>query len=120
MVNNTDGNTYAIDRHLEEREQYDMENDMQDEIDTLHDEADRLKSRIKKIEYQRDKLISALHDEVEGLEGRITKIESHRDRLISALRHDIVTMETSAIRKPHLVRRAALSRAAIAECEADQ
>ena len=95
MVNNTDGNTYAINRHLEEREQHDMDQGMQDEIDTLHDEVDRLGDRI-------------------------TKIESHRDRLISALRHDIVTMETSAIRKPHLVRRAALSRAAIAECETDQ
>ena len=58
-------------------------------------------------------------DRIALLEWRITKIESHRDMLISALRHDIVTMETSAIRKPHLVRRAALSRAAIAECETD-
>jgi hypothetical protein len=97
MVNNTDGNTYAINRHLEEREQHDMDQGMQDEIDTLHDEVDRLGDRI-------------------------TKIESQRDKLISALRHDIVTMETSAIaiRKPHLIRRAALSRAVIAECEADQ
>jgi len=45
MVNDTDGNTYAINRHLEEREQYDMANDMQDQIDTLHDEVDRLEGR---------------------------------------------------------------------------
>jgi len=42
---NTDGNTDAINRHLEEREQYDMAKDMQNQIDTLHDEVDRLEGR---------------------------------------------------------------------------
>jgi len=46
---NTDGNTDAINRHLYELEQYQM----QDEIDTLHDEVDRL-------EGQRDELLGAL------------------------------------------------------------
>ena len=56
---NTDGNTDAINRHLEEQEQYDMENDMQDEIDTLHDEVDRL-------EGQRDELLGALKTIADG------------------------------------------------------
>lgn len=47
MVNNTDGNTYAINRHLEEREQYDM----QYEIDDLHDEVDRLEAQRLELVY---------------------------------------------------------------------
>jgi hypothetical protein len=52
---NTDGNTDAINRHLYELEQYQM----QDEIDTLHDEVDRL-------EGQRDELLGALKTIADG------------------------------------------------------
>ena len=50
---NTDGNTDAINRHLAEREEYDMHQSMIDDIEALRDE-------VEKLEAQRDELLEAL------------------------------------------------------------
>lgn len=50
---NTDGNTYAINRHLAEREECDLHQSMVDDIEALRDEVEAL-------EAQRDELLEAL------------------------------------------------------------
>ena len=50
---NTDGNTDAINRHLAEREEYDMHQSMVDDVEALRDEVEAL-------EAQRGELLEAL------------------------------------------------------------
>ena len=54
-----DGNTYAINRHLAEREQYDMEMETLEHIVDLENQVDRL-------EAQRDDLLQALKTIADG------------------------------------------------------
>lgn len=50
---NTDGNTDAINRHLADREEYDLHKSMVDDIEALRD-------KVKTLEAQRNELIEAL------------------------------------------------------------
>lgn len=46
---NTDGNTYAIDRHLAEREVYDEQQELLQEMQDLRDEVDTLTAKLAEV-----------------------------------------------------------------------
>jgi hypothetical protein len=85
MVIDTDGNTYAINRHLEEREQYDMAEDMQGEIDTLHDEVDRLRALIEAVDIMADEAIKMYE---KGFKPNVKNVAMHIRGLIAACEAD--------------------------------